>query len=227
MPYLYKFVSFSFLVFLLFLILVFLICHLIPFLGHLMVHTHTVKHSILQCTTTIANCHLNLLGRRYTRNVHFSEESRFLCCGADAQQLCRMQFLAIKDGPSVRLARCYLELNGKLHIDFVALEITFSHEGKEEGISLDGGKRLLLRPTFVVVCIAVLASNQFFLFVLLCWHPTSFLFVLLPWHPTSFFVCIAVLASNHLTAASSTVKKEQPSPSVSESRVSNFLCLLL
>ena len=96
-----------------------------------------------------------------------------------------MQFLAIKDGPSVRLARCYLELNGKLHIDFVALEITFLHEGKEEGMSLDGGKRLLLRPTFVVVCVAVLASNQFFclyccvgiqpvfLFVLLCWHPIT------------------------------------------------------
>ena len=54
------------------------------------------------------------------------------------------------------------------------------HEGKEEGMTLDGGKRLLLRPTFVVVCIAVLASNHFFLFVLLCWHPTSF------------FVCIAI-----------------------------------
>ena len=39
------------------------------------------------------------------------------------------------------------------------------------------------------VCIAVLASNQFFLFVLLGWHPTSF------------FVCIAVLASNNSTAA--------------------------
>ena len=145
---------------------------------------------------------------------------------------------------------------------FVVLEMVSLHEGKEEGMTLDGGwEKTTFHPTVVVfsVCNAVLASNQFFLFALLCWHPTNFfvciavygiqpvfclyccvgiqpvfLFVLLPWYPTSFFVCIAVLASNQLTAASSggthpgTVKKkEQPSPSISESRVSNFLCLLL
>ena len=54
-------------------------------------------------------------------------------------------------------------------------------------MTLDGGKRLLLRPTFVVVGIAVLASNQFF--CLCCWVGIQpvFLFVLLCWHPTSFF----------------------------------------
>ena len=83
---------------------------------------------------------------------------------------------------------------------FVVLEIIFLHERKEEGMTLDDGKRLLLCPTFVVV--------------LLCWHPTSFfvwlyccvgiqpvfLFVLLCWHPTSFFVrlycCVGIQPLN-------------------------------
>ena len=47
----------------------------------------------------------------------FSEESRFLCCGADAHQLCRMQFLA-KRWPKCPACQCYLEPNRKLHIDF-------------------------------------------------------------------------------------------------------------
>ena len=107
---------------------------------------------------------------------------------------------------------------------FVVLEMVSLHEGKEEGMTLDGGwEKTTFHPTVVVfsVCNAVLASNQFFclhccvgiqpiffvciavygiqpvfLFVLLRWHPTSFLFVLLRWHPTSFFVYIAALVSN-------------------------------
>ena len=107
---------------------------------------------------------------------------------------------------------------------FVVLEMVSLHEGKEEGMTLDGGwEKTTFHPTVVVfsvcnavlasnqffclhccvgiqpiffVCIAVLASNQFFCLYCCVWHPTSFLFVLLRWHPTSFFVYIAALVSN-------------------------------
>ena len=76
------------------------------------------------------------------------------------------------------------------------------HEEKEEGTTLDGGWK---KTTLTSHCSCVFFS-----------------------------ACIAVLASNHLTAASSggtnpgaVKKKEQPLPSILESHVSNFLCLLL
>ena len=63
---------------------------------------------------------------------------------------------------------------------FAALEIIFLHKGKKEGMTLDGGWEKTTLTSHVCscfsVCIAVLASNQF-------------------------FVCIAVLASNKFCVA--------------------------
>ena len=47
--------------------------------------------------------------------------------------------LLVKRWPKCPACRCYIEPNGKFHIDFVALEIVALHEGKEEGMILDEG----------------------------------------------------------------------------------------
>ena len=104
----------------------------------------------------------------------------------------------------------------------VVLEIIFLHEGKEEGMTFKRWEKTTLM-SHVCSCIAVLASNQFFFvcIAVLASNQFFFLFVLLCWHPTTQQLPPVV------APALGAVKKEQPSPSVSESPVSNFLCLLL
>lgn len=65
----------------------------------------------------VCNRPLECCGGDTLETCIFSEGSRFLCCGADAHRLCRMQFLA-KRWPKCPACPCYLEPNGKLHVDF-------------------------------------------------------------------------------------------------------------
>ena len=99
----------------------------------------------------------------------------------------------LKDGPSVRLASATLSQMENSTLIIAALEIIFLHKGKEEGMTLDGGWEKTTFTSHVCscfsVCIAVLASNQFF-----C------LYCCVGIQPV-FFACIAVLASNKFCVA--------------------------
>ena len=119
------------------------------------VHTHcwADKRVCAACCTglvplpcVVCNRPLECCGGDTLETYIFSEGSRFLCCGADAHRLCRMQFLA-KGWPKCLACQCYLEPNGKLNIDFCgAGDYIFARREREHSVSSDWLTCLVLIP---------------------------------------------------------------------------------